>query len=742
MDIIIGKRMVSEKTKMSDRLKNSHVTPYDYQIDAVNAIAKCLKTEDRTHAVLACGTGKTLISLWVSEKIKAKRIVIFIPSLALVSQYLNEWLRENTWSNISILVICSDLNVISKKEEEITKSDYDFPITTDKTKIFKFLNSKKDSTQIIFCTYHSSRTLMSIPNQSYDFAIYDEAHRTAGYHDRQFNISLKSNVIKKRLFMTATPKQADYHNSKKASKIYSMDDASIYGPRSYTLNFTEAINRKLITDYKIIISFINGEDGEDGEDIKKIDDEFFHKSHSLIKAIRKTKSTKCITYHNSIKDATLFAQYLKKCNEFTGIDIFHINGHMNMKERNKIMNDFRKSEKSIITNSKCLTEGVDIPSIDMAAFLHSRNSKIDIVQAIGRTLRNSKNKKYGNIFLPILLDKNIKNIHDTLKSSNYSVIWNVLNTLSNSATELSDISKNISVGDLGSGTNAEGRKNNDRFIYLDSPFNNKETAELVTVNFIKMEGDQYFDIMLERLKKLHIDATISGKMVFGPYGICADKKLKKFSENIRESYRNNSLENEKILKLEKIGFQWDVKLGSFSTNLQQWIKYKEKKTTKIVSERVRKWESYIRQIYFDKSIRKDYLEQLNGVGFEFEPFNSKWNKKFIYIKDIGITNIKYSKDFDWIQRQKYLYRINKLPPDRAKKLVSIGVLFNKKETYIFSDQYEELSELRKMVNLTNQQKKRKKKIKSNLRKWLKNGNFKEQADLLTQKQRTSIFDTK
>ncbi len=722
---------------MSARLKNSYLTPYDYQVDAINAITKCLQTEDRTHAVLACGTGKTLISLWVSEKIKAKRIVVFIPSLALVSQYLNEWLRESKWSNVSTIVICSDLNVISKNEKTINKIDYDFPITTDKAKIIKFLNSKENSMQIIFCTYHSSKILMSIPNQSYDFAIYDEAHRTVGYQDRQFNVSLKNKIIKKRLFMTATPKQADFHNSKKASQIYSMDNIDLYGPRSFTLNFREAIDRKLITDYRIIISFING---ENGENIREIDDEFFHKSHSLIKAIRKTDSCKCITYHNSIKDATLFAQYLKKCNDFFGIDIFHIHGHMNMKERNKIMENFKKSKMAIITNSRCLTEGIDVPDIDMAAFLHSRTSKIDIVQAIGRTLRNNKDKKYGNIFLPILLDKNITNIQDSIRASNYSVIWNVLNTLSNSTAELSDIAKKISIGDFSSGPSAEGRKNNDRFIYIDSPFDDKETAELVTVSFIKKENSTHFNLMLEKLKEMYDLATRTGKNVFGRNPICKDRKLKKYSEELRDRYRNNELEKEKITALQNIGFQFDLKSSVTERNIERWISYKNKTLPENKIPEVMRWESHARVDYFRGRLNDELSSRLQSLGFEFLPFDSRWEKFFNELKSSDINNITDKKLKVWIKKQRYLFRINELPKKREERLRQIGFQFKVNETPCFLSQHKELIELRKLKNLTIQQKHRKKKIKANLRRWLKNGKFKEQSDLLSTKQRELIFD--
>ncbi len=380
-----------------------------HQKEAIAAVIKEFKTADRTHMVMACGSGKTATALWIAEAMKPKNIIIFVPSLALINQFMKEWLALTAWDNIKTLAVCSDNTVTDGVEpESLLCEEIDFPVSNDTDAIRAFLSGK--GIKIVFCTYHSAslvgeacKKTRKLDRLEFDLAIFDEAHKTAGYNKFEFGFALNDDAlyIKKRLFMTATPRHGSQRKDKNGDPIllYSMDNEEIYGRRCYTLGFRDAINLGLICDYKVIISVADHK----AEHKFKKDYIMQEKAISLKKAINESGAKKIITFHSTINDANYFAKFLKdhKIHD----NVYHINAQSKMEERIKAMTKFRSDEYAIMTNARCLTEGVDVPSVDMVAFMSPKTSKIDIVQAIGRALRNSPGKKKGYIFLPLLIDE-------------------------------------------------------------------------------------------------------------------------------------------------------------------------------------------------------------------------------------------------------------------------------------------------------------------------------------------------
>src|SRR5262249_33301381 len=169
------------------------------------------QTSSRGQLVMACGTGKTFVCLWVKERLKAKRTLVLVPSLGLLSQILNEWTfaaREQ----FDALCVCSDQTVNRREEDEAISlvSDLPFPVSSDVKEIAHFL--KQDRNQVIFSTYHSSPLIAQAQKNHdvphFDLIIADEAHRCTGESDKPFQTVLDDGLIKsdKRLFTTATPR--------------------------------------------------------------------------------------------------------------------------------------------------------------------------------------------------------------------------------------------------------------------------------------------------------------------------------------------------------------------------------------------------------------------------------------------------------------------------------------------------------------------------------------------------------
>ena len=222
--------------------KEPHIT----QREAIAAAVPYYETNKRGQLILPCGAGKTLGSIWISEKLGAKKILIMRPSLSLLSQTLREW-AINSSLPFRYRCICSDTTVDLGNDAPIEKiSDMDVPVTTEVKEIQKFLNATTSKTSIIFSTYQSSKVLAEAVRKSgttFDLGIFDEAHRTAGTKIGAWGIALDdANIpINKRIFMTATPKIYAPHITKKAKEedvlICSMDNADIYGHPFYEIGF-------------------------------------------------------------------------------------------------------------------------------------------------------------------------------------------------------------------------------------------------------------------------------------------------------------------------------------------------------------------------------------------------------------------------------------------------------------------------------------------------------------------------
>lgn len=195
-------------------LKRQPIEPDPYQVEALSNIATHLKENDRGTVVMACGTGKTLVALWAAEQSQAKSILVLVPSLTLLQQTLEEWSIHNAWGkNFSYLCVCSDPSVnLNNDEIEIDSTDLPFRIDTDPEIVKQYLSQKNEKTKIVFSTYQSSQVVSQATKGEFkfDIGIFDEAHKTTGSAEGRFALALKDeNVgIKKRLFLTATPKHS------------------------------------------------------------------------------------------------------------------------------------------------------------------------------------------------------------------------------------------------------------------------------------------------------------------------------------------------------------------------------------------------------------------------------------------------------------------------------------------------------------------------------------------------------
>ena len=459
------------------KLKKSHYkTPFPHQIEAIAKAKKHFRYNDRGQLIMACGTGKTYTSLQILEKITGDQayVLFLAPSISLITQTLREYAYQAK-DRPRFIVVCSDRKA-DKDSDGYTVTDVPIAPTTDPQQLTDIMQAVSirpyPQRTIVLCTYQSLKQVaeaQALGAPEFDLAICDEAHRTTGIEGKAkggnyFTLINDEDYVrcKKRLYMTATPRlykpSAKTKAQEEGVELCSMDDQQVFGEEFYRLDFSEAIERKLLSDYKVIIFTINQKyaceklQGGVGNTNLAIDDAA--KLVGCYKALRDQGSKdgkgdmlkRAVGFVNSIKsskDAKDGLADVVDCLDAQEHDGFtceteHIDGTYNSIERNKLLvwlkehagQDERGEEICrILMNSKCLTEGVDVPSLDAILFLQPRKSQVDVVQAVGRVMRKAEGKKYGYVILPVVIPAGSNAAQELDNEQTYKVVWQVLNAL-------------------------------------------------------------------------------------------------------------------------------------------------------------------------------------------------------------------------------------------------------------------------------------------------------------------------
>ncbi|MFA5434015.1 MAG: helicase-related protein, partial [Candidatus Paceibacterota bacterium] len=313
--------------------------------------------------------------------------------------------------------------------------------------------------------------------KEFDLIICDEAHRTTGVtltgeDESAFTKVHDADFIKarKRLYMTATPRlYSDDIKSKAAQAdalLCSMDDVELYGEEMYRIGFGEAVERDLLSDYKVLILTLNDKDVPPvvqrmiADNETEINTDDASKIIGTINALSKqflgnqgfTKesdpdpmrravafcqniavSKKITATYNTATEAYLDSLPTEKKEQMVSVASKHIDGTMTAPQRDELLgwlkDETEGNECRILTNVRCLSEGVDVPSLDAVLFLSARNSQVDVVQSVGRVMRKSPGKKYGYIIIPVVVPADIEADKALDDNERYKVVWTVLNAL-------------------------------------------------------------------------------------------------------------------------------------------------------------------------------------------------------------------------------------------------------------------------------------------------------------------------
>lgn len=374
-----------------------------------------------------------------------------MPSLALIRQTLKVWLRETQANQQAVewICVCSDESAgrVERDDRAVLRQDLGVPCLTNPEEIAVWLKRKHHGLTVVFTTYQSGETLAKAARAAkftFDLGIMDEAHKTVGDGEKLFSHLLhdKNLPIRRRLFMTATERR--YKGQ--SDTVLSMDDPATYGETFHLLSFKRAMeyDPPILSDYKIISIAVSREEvaelirkntfvrPDKGPWNEEIEADMLASLIALRKAMEKYPIRHAVSFHGSIKRADLFKThndaFSKSFRSYGNLETFHVSGKTPTGTRARVIGEFARAERALITNARCLTEGVDVPGIDCVLFADPRRSAVDIVQAVGRALRPAPGKLFGYVIVPILHDADAT-ADDIFKSAAFKEILTALRAL-------------------------------------------------------------------------------------------------------------------------------------------------------------------------------------------------------------------------------------------------------------------------------------------------------------------------
>lgn len=461
-----------------------------HQHTAVTKTLEGFAENERGKLIMACGTGKTFTALKIAERFAEAeghaRILFMVPSLALMSQSLKEW-SDETELPMHAYAVCSDTKVGRTKNSDMTDvaiHDLQIPATTDgKTLVEAMsLRSLDEGMTVVFSTYQSIQAVSEAQQAGlpdFDLVICDEAHRTTGATlagtDESNFVKIHSNQVisaAKRLYMTATPRVFNDSIKDKAKEkdavLCSMDDLDLYGPVFHRIGFGEAVTNQLLTDYKVLVLGVDEtqivetfqKQLSDSNMELQIDD--VAKLIGCWNGLAKRRAglheasfgtdlapmRRAVAFNRDIKSSKMVEsefQHLVSTHladldnddptDDLQVQVKHVDGGFNAIKRAERL-DWLKEDTTeqgqvcrILTNARCLTEGVDVPSLDAVLFLNPRNSMVDVIQAVGRVMRRAEGKQFGYIVLPIAIPEGMSTSEALKDNERYKVVWQVLQAL-------------------------------------------------------------------------------------------------------------------------------------------------------------------------------------------------------------------------------------------------------------------------------------------------------------------------
>jgi superfamily II DNA or RNA helicase len=681
--------------------------PHDYQKGAIRDVVNGFKTSKRGQLIMACGTGKTLTSLFIHEKLTAGRTLVLVPSLSLLKQTMRVW-RTTAKLEFDSLPVCSDETVARDSDAVVsTISEIGVPVTTDPVEIAAFL--RKHSPRVVFSTYQSSPQLAAafalgrVP--AFDLVVADEAHRVAGPASSEFATILDAAAIKakRRLFMTATPRYFTGRVLKATPdadlEVASMDNETRFGPVFHRLSFGEAIKRELLTDYQVAVVGVDdatyreyAERGTlvtfDGE--RKTDARSLAGQIGLAKAMQQYDMHRMISFHSRVARARKFAAEMPDVIAWMparqrpkgALWADYASGEMTAGERHvrlQHLSTLEDGERGLLANARCLAEGVDVPTLDGVAFIDPRRSEVDIVQAVGRAIRKADDKAIGTIMIPVFIDTNT-DPKRALDDSVFKPVWDVVKALRAHDDELAEQINSLrrEMGWRGGVPKLPDKIKLDVPVTVGPAFAKAFDVRLVEQTTAPWE---FWFGLAQQFLRSHGHARIPVSYTVNGY------KLGAWANKQRYAYSARTLHYDRQCRLQDLrGWTWylqgDLWEAGFS-RLLEYVKQHGDARVPVAYEvdgyNLGGWANSQRDRNTRGALEADRRRRLEELpGWSWDPQTDKWEASFRrlldYVEQHGDARVPTSYTLDghklgkFLNAQRVFYVRGTLDPDRQRRL--------------------------------------------------------------------------
>ena len=545
--------------------------------------------------IMACGTGKTFTTLWIKEALEAHTTLVLLPSLSLLSQTMREWAWAGN-TDFEILNVCSDKSVGGRRQRTWTLLMLRSDVTSEVDEIAAFL--KQPNPKVVFCTYQSSDLIaqaqLDDATPTFDLAIADEAHRCAGKADAGFATILDGDKIRasKRLFTTATPRYfgkaiKDEANARDLA-VVGMDNEAVFGPVVHKLTFGQAIKQELLTDYQVVIvgvdepmvrEWIENYEIVSTDPDNQTDARTLAAKIGLLKAVKDYDLKRVISFHSRVAGAKQFsdelvdvANLIEPANRPEGTFLSdYVSGEMKAGDRKEKIDRLKVLEgydRGILTNARCLAEGVDVPSLDGVAFIDPKGSQVEIIQAVGRAIRKVRGaavQKKGTIVLPVFIEDG--DDHEaSIEASNFKPVWDVLKAL---RAHDDDMASTLDQYRTNMAKNAsQSRERISDKIIFDMPVDERFSSALRTVLVeASTESWEFWFGLLEEYKEAKGHCRVPSAFKRDGY---------KFGQWVSDQRKKqNNLSPERKQRLDDIGFVWDELAEAWKEAFSKLVQFKK-----------------------------------------------------------------------------------------------------------------------------------------------------------------------
>ena len=597
--------------------------PLPHQREAIDACLQKFQQHDRGQLIMACGTGKTITSLRLTEEMLPEgSLVLFLaPSISLVAQTMRVWANQSK-RDLRCAVVCSDETASNAEDDtwESSLSDIPYPATTDPAALHNQLK-RFDRTQgvnVVFSTYQSIQVVSDAQRMGldpFDLIVCDEAHRTTGASAASDDLTEQSAFTKvhdnrlvsakKRVYMTATPKiygdKARVQAKTESYEVSSMDDEEKFGPVFYRLSFGRAVDEGLLTDYRVIALTVSEDVVSEVYQRAMADEEGFEITDAakvigcwkgLADQGKKDGSghplKNAVAFCSTIPESRRISEYFERTvkayidyereqgNDIPGMEcaVQHVDGTMDManrKDKLAWLADTSEERCHILSNVRCLSEGVDVPNLDAIMFLQPKKSRVEVVQAVGRVMRRFEGKDYGYIILPVVIPAGYTPEEALDNTDAFKVVWEIVQALrshderleggvnslqydmaTTSVVQVINIDKNKGKGQNG-GSAAGGSADEDGQEstpgdpgQMKMDFSDRELQEAVNAVIVKKCGNKvYWEDWAKDIgdiAKRHIERV--GELVLN--GGPASAEFAVFLRGLRDSLNNGITEDEAV----------------------------------------------------------------------------------------------------------------------------------------------------------------------------------------------------